>query len=112
MRCMQLEQEGTRFLTEFFFHFFFAGTIFCFLNLMRREGPQQYIWEEMKAVSEMEFRFQDKIDAVDYGQCFKFFLNLFIISQLFIFACRFVLLISRGFVTELAFLQTGGYHDG
>jgi secreted Zn-dependent insulinase-like peptidase len=42
--------------------------------MMRQQGPQQYIWDELKAVADMEFRFQDKIDAMDYGLLLKIFM--------------------------------------
>ena len=35
-----------------------VDTLFCFINLVRCSGPQPYLWDELKTIAEIEFRFQ------------------------------------------------------
>jgi nardilysin len=55
-----LTQEGFRHADDV------VGLIYCYLNMLRQVGPQKGFWEELKASADMEFRFQDKVDNVDY----------------------------------------------
>jgi insulysin len=39
--------------------------IFQYLNLLREEGPQQWIFDEYRKLSEMQFRFKDKENPIN-----------------------------------------------
>lgn len=39
--------------------------IFQYLNLLRKEGPQQWIFDEYRKLSEMQFRFKDKENPIN-----------------------------------------------
>ena len=40
--------------------------IFAYIGMLKRSGPQDWIWEELKDMSDMKFRFMDKVDPSDY----------------------------------------------
>eukprot|EP00887_Chlorella_sp_A99_P000580 scaffold17.g580.t1 len=40
--------------------------LFEYLALLRREGPQRWVWEEQAAMGAMRFRFQEEEEAADY----------------------------------------------
>eukprot|EP00884_Botryococcus_braunii_P020235 jgi/Botrbrau1/6896/Bobra.67_3s0015.1 len=42
-----------------------VGLLFDYIALLRREGPQAWVYEEMRATSEMRFRFAEEEDAMD-----------------------------------------------
>ena len=48
------------------------GSLLCrrcsYLALMRSSGVQEWIYNEIKAVNEMRFRFQQDMNAADYAQ--------------------------------------------
>jgi len=41
--------------------------IFGYIRLLRTTGPQEWVWKESKALSEMHFRFKEKSDPVGYA---------------------------------------------
>ncbi len=45
--------------------------------MLRVHGPQRYFWDELQAVNDMEFRFDDKSDNVDYVEDCSLNLHLY-----------------------------------
>ena len=43
-----------------------AGAVFQYRALLIREGPQRWVFEEMRAAAEMEFRFTEEEAADDF----------------------------------------------
>ena len=41
-----------------------VGLVFEYLNMLRTRGPQEWIWNEMKGITEMAFRFEEDEDAL------------------------------------------------
>eukprot|EP00798_Chlamydomonas_sp_ICE-L_P021127 gene21127-28014_t len=39
---------------------------FQYLQMMSEMGPQKWVWDELKAISEMKFMFQEETEAMDY----------------------------------------------
>ncbi|GLI60577.1 hypothetical protein VaNZ11_002737, partial [Volvox africanus] len=39
--------------------------VFAYINMMRREGSQEWVWQEMRAVSEQRWRFLEEGDPMD-----------------------------------------------
>ncbi|KAG2448487.1 hypothetical protein HYH02_006378 [Chlamydomonas schloesseri] len=42
-----------------------AALVFAYINMLRAAGPQEWVWEEMKAMAEMRWRFQEEGDPMD-----------------------------------------------
>jgi len=40
--------------------------LFAYLNLLREEGPQRWVWDEMAAVAGLRFRYLEEEDPADY----------------------------------------------
>ncbi|MEW5302568.1 MAG: hypothetical protein WDW38_002287 [Sanguina aurantia] len=41
--------------------------VFQYLAMMRAEGPQEWVWQEMKAIADMRFKFQEEEDAMEHA---------------------------------------------
>lgn len=54
--------------TNLFFLFFLQviEAVFSYLQMLKKVGPQERIYDEMKLVEDTSFRFQDEEDAVDF----------------------------------------------
>ena len=50
-----------------------VGCVFAYIGMLKREGPQQWVWDEMKDTADMSFRFQNKGEPSDYGRSIVFF---------------------------------------
>ncbi|EZA59550.1 Nardilysin [Ooceraea biroi] len=57
---VMLTDKGQEHLSEV------LDAIFSFINLMRREGPQKRIYDEICQIEETDFRFSEDEDPVDY----------------------------------------------
>ncbi|KAI5961327.1 STE23 [Candida theae] len=55
----QLTPEGLRNWQDI------VKTTFDYLNLIKEQGPQKWIWEEIKSMSEVNFKFKQKSDAAN-----------------------------------------------
>ncbi|KAG2444954.1 hypothetical protein HXX76_001690 [Chlamydomonas incerta] len=42
-----------------------AALVFAFINMLRRAGPQEWVWQEMRAMADMRWRFQEEGDPMD-----------------------------------------------
>ena len=40
--------------------------LFAYLNMLRREGPQRWVWDEMATMAAMKFRYLEEEDPSDY----------------------------------------------
>ena len=49
-----------------------SDLMFSYIHMLTHAGPQAHLWDELQATAAMEFRFQDKIDSVDYGILLKY----------------------------------------
>ena len=43
------------------------GLLFQFLNLLRSEGPQKWVFDELANISQMRFKFAEEEDACEYA---------------------------------------------
>jgi secreted Zn-dependent insulinase-like peptidase len=43
-----------------------VAAIFAYIGMLKRSGPQDWIWQEMKDMSDMKFCFLDRVDPADY----------------------------------------------
>ena len=41
--------------------------LFQFLNLLRQEGPQKWVFDELANIAQMRFRFAEEEDACEYA---------------------------------------------
>ncbi len=41
--------------------------LFAYLDMLRREGPQQWLYEEQSQLAELQFRFREKANPVNYA---------------------------------------------
>ncbi|XP_043528977.1 nardilysin-like [Frieseomelitta varia] len=57
---LMLTEQGHKHLPEV------LNAVFSFINLMRREGPQKEIYDEIHQIKEMNFRFTDESPPAEY----------------------------------------------
>ncbi|KAK2589280.1 hypothetical protein KPH14_007833 [Odynerus spinipes] len=57
---LSLTEEGHKHLEDV------LNSIFSYINLMRKEGPQKRIYDEIAQIEETNFRFADEVAPVDY----------------------------------------------
>ncbi|KAJ8666832.1 hypothetical protein QAD02_008494 [Eretmocerus hayati] len=57
---LTLTDEGHEHLKEV------LEAVFSYINMLRREGPQKRIFDEIQKIEEINFRFSDEEDPVDY----------------------------------------------
>lgn len=57
---LMLTEQGHKHLDEV------LNAIFSFINLMRREGPQKRLYDEIHQIEETNFRFADEVHPVEY----------------------------------------------
>ncbi|XP_003401691.1 nardilysin isoform X1 [Bombus terrestris] len=57
---LMLTEQGHKHLPEV------LNATFSFINLMRKEGPQKRIYDEIRQIKEMNFRFTDEFPPVEY----------------------------------------------
>lgn len=43
-----------------------VGLFFQYIHMLRTEGPQEWVFDEVAAVKEIEFKFQEEEEADDY----------------------------------------------
>ena len=43
------------------------GLLFQFLNLLRAEGPQKWVFDELANIAQMRFKFAEEEDACEYA---------------------------------------------
>ena len=43
------------------------GLLFQFLNLLRQQGPQKWVFDELADIAQMRFRFAEEEDACEYA---------------------------------------------
>jgi hypothetical protein len=43
-----------------------AGRVFEYLAMLRAEGPQEWVYEEMRRIAEIDFEFQDEEEESDF----------------------------------------------
>mmetsp|Transcript_29851 Transcript_29851/g.97207 ORF Transcript_29851/g.97207 Transcript_29851/m.97207 type:complete len:1027 (-) Transcript_29851:78-3158(-) len=53
------------------------GFVFGYAELLREAGPQRWVFDELRAMNEIDFRFQEEEDAVDYVERLSAKLHLF-----------------------------------
>lgn len=44
-----------------------VGLLFQFLNLLRKEGPQKWVFDELANIAQMRFKFAEEEDACEYA---------------------------------------------
>ena len=44
-----------------------VGVLFQFLNLLRKEGPQKWVFDELANIAQMRFKFAEEEDACEYA---------------------------------------------
>ncbi|KXZ55212.1 hypothetical protein GPECTOR_3g355 [Gonium pectorale] len=42
-----------------------AGLVFAYVSMLRREGPQEWVWQEMRSVADQRWRFLEEGDPMD-----------------------------------------------
>jgi len=57
---MNLSEEGINHEEEI------INIIFQYIKLLKKEGIQKWVYEELKTLSEIEFRFKDKSPPMSY----------------------------------------------
>ena len=43
------------------------GLLFQFLNLLRKKGPQKWVFDELANIAQMRFKFAEEEDACEYA---------------------------------------------
>lgn len=51
--------------------------MFVLLGMILKSGPKDWVWDELRDIAEMDFRFLDKIDASDYAVNIANFMQLY-----------------------------------
>lgn len=44
-----------------------VGLLFQFLNLLRKEGPKKWVFDELANIAQMRFKFAEEEDACEYA---------------------------------------------
>ena len=60
-----LTEAGLKFGTD---GFGIVEYLFAYINLIKKRGPQKWIWDEIAAAARMKFKFAEEEDAQDYVQ--------------------------------------------
>jgi insulysin len=68
---VDLTTEGEGYVNEV------IETIFSFLALLKKKGPQQWIFEELAVLMRTEFQFADRVHNVDYVEYLSTMLHLY-----------------------------------
>ena len=58
---VELSDEGVKNIDQV------VACIFTYIGMIQRTGPQDWVWQELKDIAEMGFRYKDKSDPADYA---------------------------------------------